>query len=378
MFSPIRKNHPLLRLGNNALVDYPTPLNLSSWWNFGSLLGLCLVIQILTGLFLSIHYVGHIDLAFFSISHLMRDVSYGWFLRFIHANGASFFFIFLYLHIGRGLYYGSYKALHGWIVGVVLFLLVIATAFLGYVLPWGQISFWGATVITNFFSAVPYIGGILVEWIWGGFAVDNATLTRFFAFHFLFPFLIIGLTIVHLVFLHEVGANNPLGINSFGDNVSFHPYYSFKDLFGIIFFFFLLRFFVLIFPFLFRDPENFIPANSLVTPLHIQPEWYFLFAYAILRAIPSKLGGVVALLISILILFLVPFLFSSFFCGEVFYPFGQIFFWSFIRVFFLLTWVGRCPVEAPYVFYGQFFSIFYFLYFLLNPFFRRIWDFIVN
>lgn len=377
MFSPIRKRHPLLRLGNNALVDYPTPLNLSSWWNFGSLLGLCLIVQILTGLFLAIHYVAHVDLAFFSVSHLVRDVNYGWLLRFIHANGASFFFIFLYLHVGRGLYYGSFKAVHGWSVGVVLLLLVIATAFLGYVLPWGQMSFWGATVITNFLSAVPYVGGILVEWVWGGFAVDNATLTRFYAFHFLVPFLILGLTIVHLVFLHEVGANNPLGLNSFGDSVSFHPYYSFKDLFGFVFVIFFLMFLVLLFPSVLGDPENFIPANPLVTPVHIIPEWYFLFAYAILRAIPNKLGGVIALLISILVLFLVPILFVSSFSGEVFYPVGQFFFWVFVRIFFLLTWIGSCPVEAPYVLYGQIFSIFYFLYFLVNPFFRFFWDFLV-
>nr|YP_004123325.1 cytochrome b [Paranemertes cf. peregrina SCS-2010]ADD62158.1 cytochrome b [Paranemertes cf. peregrina SCS-2010] len=378
MFSPIRKNHPILKLGNNALVDYPTPLNLSSWWNFGSLLGLCLVVQVLTGLFLSMHYVAHVDLAFFSVSHLVRDVNYGWLLRFVHANGASFFFIFLYFHIGRGLYYGSYKSFHGWSVGVVLFLLVMATAFLGYVLPWGQMSFWGATVITNFFSAVPYIGGSLVEWVWGGFAVDNATLTRFFAFHYLVPFIILGGSVVHLVFLHEVGANNPLGINSFGDSVSFHPYYTYKDLFGVVFIVFFLSFFVLIFPYLLGDPENFIPANPLVTPVHIQPEWYFLFAYAILRAIPNKLGGVLALLMSILILFLVPFLFSSSFRGEVFYPVGQFFFWFFVSVFLLLTWIGSCPVEDPYVFSGQIFSFFYFFYFLINPFFRLFWDFLVN
>jgi len=233
-------------------------------------------------------------------------------------------------------------------------------------------SFWGATVITNFFSAVPYVGVSLVEWIWGGFAVDNATLTRFYAFHFLVPFLIIGLSVVHLVFLHEVGANNPLGVNSLGDSVSFHPYFTYKDLFGAIFVFFVLVFFVLLFPVLLGDPENFIPANPLVTPLHIQPEWYFLFAYAILRAIPNKLGGVVALFCSILILFLVPLLFRSYFRGEVFYPFGQFFFWCFVSVFFLLTWVGSCPVEDPYILNGQAISVFYFSYFLLNPLFRRV------
>nr|YP_009057590.1 cytochrome b [Gononemertes parasita]AGZ63890.1 cytochrome b [Gononemertes parasita] len=378
MFSPFRKVHPLLKLGNSALVDYPTPLNLSSWWNFGSLLGFCLILQIVTGLFLAMHYIAHIDLAFFSVSHLVRDVNYGWFLRFLHANGGSFFFIFLYFHVGRGMYYGSYKAFYGWMVGVVLFIFVMATAFLGYVLPWGQLSFWGATVITNFLSAVPYIGGLLVEWLWGGFAVDNATLTRFFAFHFLFPFLVLGLSVVHLVFLHEVGASNPLGINSFGDSVSFHPYFSFKDLFGVFFFFFFLLFFVLLFPSLMGDPENYIPANPLVTPIHIQPEWYFLFAYAILRAIPNKLGGVVALFISVMVLFLVPFLFCSSFSGEVFYPINQGLFWFFASIFLLLTWLGSCPVESPYVFYGQITSIFYFLYFFLNPFFRVFWDYLVN
>jgi len=250
----------------------------------------------------------------------------------------------------------------------------MATAFLGYVLPWGQMSFWGATVITNFFSAIPYVGGTLVEWIWGGFAVDNATLSRFFAFHFLVPFLILGLSAVHLVFLHEVGANNPLGVNSFGDSVSFHPYYSSKDLFGAVLVVFLLFFFVLTFPSLIGDPENYILANPLVTPVHIQPEWYFLFAYAILRAIPNKLGGVVALLFSILVLFFVPVLFVSKYRGEVFYPIGQVFFWGFVRVFFLLTWVGRCPVEAPYVVYGQIFSVLYFSFFILSPFSRLFWD----
>nr|YP_006303211.1 cytochrome b [Nectonemertes cf. mirabilis HC-2011]ADZ05364.1 cytochrome b [Nectonemertes cf. mirabilis HC-2011] len=375
MFSSFRKVHVIFGVGNNALVDYPTPLNLSSWWNFGSLLGFCLIVQVLAGLFLSMHYVASVDLAFYSVVCLARDVNFGWFIRFIHANGASLFFIFMYLHIGRGLYYGSYSSVSGWSIGVFLFLLTMVTAFLGYVLPWGQMSFWGATVITNFLSAVPYIGGMLVEWVWGGFSVDNATLVRFYAFHFLFPFMILGLSFIHLVFLHEVGANNPLGINSFGDNISFHPYFIFKDMFGFFLVLFFFMSFVFFFPNSLVDPENFVMANSLVTPVHIQPEWYFLFAYAILRAVPNKLGGVVALLISVLILFVVPFLFSSLFRGEVFYPFGQVFFWYFIMVFILLTWIGSCPVEFPYDVCGCFFTFLYFLYFMISIFIRGLWDF---
>lgn len=374
MFGALRKKFSLASFINNGVVDYPTSINLSYWWNFGSLLGMCLVLQVITGIFLSIHYVAHVDLAFFSVFHLINDVNYGWLLRFFHVNGSSLFFIFLYLHIGRGLYYGSFKAVYGWLIGVVLFILVIAIAFLGYVLPWGQISFWGATVITNFFSAVPYVGGLLVEWLWGGFAVDRATLTRFYSFHFLFPFLVMGLRVLHLVFLHEIGANSPLGLFSFGGNVPFHPYFSLKDFFGLFIVFFLFILVVFLYPFILVDPENFISANSLVTPIHIQPEWYFLFAYAILRAVPYKLGGVLALLCSVLVLFLMPFLFLGLITGEIFYPINQVLFWFFVNIFFFLTWLGRCPVEAPFIIFGQVFSFFFFFFLLFYSFFHSLRD----
>lgn len=378
MQKPLRKNHPVLKIINGALIDLPAPSNLSIWWNFGSLLGLCLVIQILTGLFLAIHYVSHVELAFRSVIHIMRDVNYGWILRAVHANGASFFFICLYLHVGRGLYYSSYLYIHTWNIGVILLFLTIGTAFLGYVLPWGQISFWGATVITNLLSAIPYIGKRLVEWVWGGFAVDNATLTRFFAFHFLFPFIIAALTVLHLLFLHETGSNNPLGLNRDNEKVPFHFYFTLKDTVGFIFLILALLFITIFDPQILTDPENFIPANPLVTPVHIQPEWYFLFAYAILRSIPNKLGGVIALVVSVLVLFLTPFLHKGVFRSLCFYPLSQIIFWIFVRIFILLTWIGRCPVEAPYEQIGQILTIFYFLYFLLLPVTQKVWDTILD
>lgn len=374
MRTPIRKTHPILKMVNGALVDLPAPSNLSVWWNFGSLLGLCLIIQILTGLFLAIHYTAHIDLAFSSVVHISRDVSYGWLLRALHANGASWFFICLYFHVGRGIYYGSYLYQHTWNIGVLLLFLVIGTAFLGYVLPWGQISFWGATVITNLLSAVPYIGKMLVEWVWGGFAVDNATLTRFYRIHFLLPFIVAAIRAIHLLFLHETGSNNPLGLRRDGDKVPFHSYYSFKDLVGFIVLLSMLSFLALFSPQLLTDPENFIPANPLVTPVHIQPEWYFLFAYAILRSIPNKLGGVIGLVSSIAILFLLPFTHSGKSRSLAFYPLNQILFWTFVGIFFVLTWIGACPVEAPYEQIGQVFTVLYFLYFILAPLAQKTWD----
>nr|ABM53206.1 cytochrome b [Cephalothrix rufifrons] len=378
MFSPFRKVHPALSIVNSALVDYPTPSNISNWWNFGFLLGACLGLQLVTGIFLAMHYVGHVDLAFSSVSHIVRDVNYGWLLRTMHANGASFFFFCLYFHVGRGIYYGSYFFVEAWNIGVVLLLLVMATAFLGYVLPWGQMSFWGATVITNLLSAVPYVGNMLVQWIWGGFAVDNATLTRFFAFHFLFPFIITGMAILHLLFLHETCSNNPLGLNSDSDKIPFHSYFVVKDLFGVILMFFLLISLVLFSPNLLGDPENFIPANPLVTPVHIQPEWYFLFAYAVLRSVPNKLGGVLGLLFSILILFFLPFLHGGKFRVFSFYFLNQIFFWFFVIIFLILTWIGARPVESPYEGIGQIFSILYFFYFLSFPFLQLFWDEILD
>ncbi|YP_026076.1 cytochrome b (mitochondrion) [Haliotis rubra] len=374
MHKPIRKVHPVLKVVNGSLVDLPTPINLSVWWNFGSLLGLCLVVQIATGLFLSMHYSAHVELAFSSVVHISRDVNYGWLLRAIHANGASWFFICIYVHIGRGMYYGSHLNVHTWNIGVVLLLLTMATAFLGYVLPWGQMSFWGATVITNLFSAIPYIGNELVQWMWGGFAVDNATLVRFFSLHFLVPFVIAGMSVLHLLFLHETGSNNPLGLNSDGDKVPFHFYHTVKDLVGFLVLLLFLMLLVFFDPFLLGDPENFIPANPLVTPVHIQPEWYFLFAYAILRSIPNKLGGVVALAMSVVILFVVPLFHSGKSRSFCFYPLNQILFWCFVGILFILTWIGACPVEPPYEGIGRVFTVLYFVYYLVSPMLQMMWD----
>nr|YP_002586867.1 cytochrome b [Gyrinomimus sp. UW 113191]BAH15258.1 cytochrome b [Gyrinomimus sp. UW 113191] len=361
----LRKTHPLLKIMNDALIDLPAPSNISAWWNFGSLLGLCLVTQILTGLFLAMHYTSDISTAFSSVTHICRDVNFGWLIRNIHANGASFFFICIYLHIGRGLYYGSYLYKETWNIGVILLLLVMMTAFVGYVLPWGQMSFWGATVITNLLSAVPYVGGTLVQWIWGGFSVDNATLNRFFAFHFLLPFIIAAMTIIHFLFLHETGSNNPTGLNSDADKISFHPYFSYKDLLGFIALFIALMVLAFFSPNLLGDPDNFIPANPLVTPPHIKPEWYFLFAYAILRSIPNKLGGVLALLSSILVLMVVPLLHTSKQRSLTFRPLTQFLFWTLIADVTLLTWIGGMPVEHPFIIIGQVASLLYFLLFLV-------------
>nr|AUW60831.1 cytochrome b [Bathilda ruficauda subclarescens] len=356
----LRKNHELLKIINDALIDLPTPSNISTWWNFGSLLGICLITQIVTGLLLATHYTADTSLAFSSVAHMCRDVQFGWLIRNLHANGASFFFICIYLHIGRGIYYGSYLNKETWNVGVILLLTLMATAFVGYVLPWGQMSFWGATVITNLLSAIPYIGQTLVEWAWGGFSVDNPTLTRFFALHFLLPFVIAGLTLVHLTFLHETGSNNPLGIPSDCDKIPFHPYYTTKDILGFALMLSLLASLALFSPNLLGDPENFTPANPLVTPPHIKPEWYFLFAYAILRSIPNKLGGVLALAASILVLFLLPLLHTSKLRSMTFRPLSQILFWTLVANVLVLTWVGSQPVEHPFIIIGQLASLTYF------------------
>nr|QII42119.1 cytochrome b [Promalactis odaiensis] len=373
-FTAIRKTHPILKIINGSLIDLPTPSNISSWWNFGSLLALCLMIQILTGLFLTMYYTANIELAFYSVNYICRNVNNGWLIRTLHANGASFFFICIYLHIGRGIYYESFNLKLTWMVGTIILFLLMATAFMGYVLPWGQMSFWGATVITNLLSAIPYLGTMLVNWIWGGFAVDNATLTRFYTFHFLLPFIVAMMTMIHLLFLHQTGSNNPLGINSNLDKIPFHPYFYFKDFIGFIIMTFLLILLTLINPYLLGDPDNFIPANPLVTPVHIQPEWYFLFAYAILRSIPNKLGGVIALISSILILIILPFTFMKKIQGIQFYPINQILFWILIVTFILLTWIGARPVEDPYIITGQLLTVLYFSYFIFNPIISKLWD----
>nr|QHR83528.1 cytochrome b [Coleonyx variegatus abbotti] len=377
--SPIRKTHPMLNIINNSFIDLPTPSNISAWWNFGSLLGLCLITQMMTGLFLAMHYTADISTAFSSIAHICRDVQYGWLIRNLHANGASMFFICLYMHVGRGIYYGSYLYKETWNIGVLLLFLVMATAFVGYVLPWGQMSFWGATVITNLLSAIPYIGTNLVQWIWGGFSVDNATLTRFFTFHFLLPFIVAVTAALHLMFLHETGSNNPTGVNSNTDKVPFHPYFSYKDLLGASLLIMSLLLLSMFSPNMLGDPENFTPANPLVTPPHIKPEWYFLFAYAILRSIPNKLGGVLALLFSIMILFIFPLLHTAKQRSHIFRPLSQILFWTFIANILILTWIGGQPVEDPYIIIGQLSSITYFtLILLISPLINKTENAMLN
>jgi len=361
-----RKNHPLLKIVNSTLVDLPSPANLSVNWNYGSLLGLILIIQLVSGIVLATRFSGHSDISFDSVISIYQDSNYGWLLRLVHSTGASFFFLFIYLHIGRGLYYGSYIYPEVWNIGVVIYLILIGTAFLGYVLPWGQMSYWAATVITNLLSAIPFLGSILVEWVWGGFAVGNPTLTRFFALHYLLPFVVTALVLLHIFYLHEYGSSNPLGVSSNTNKVSFHYYYSVKDLYVYFVFMFVFMFFTLKYGYSFIDAENFIPANPLVTPTHIQPEWYFLFAYAILRSIPNKLGGVVGLLLAVLVLFLFSVSSSNLlFRGMMYSPLARFTFWSLVTVFLLLTWLGSCPAESPYTEVALLSTVVYFLLILV-------------
>nr|YP_001816823.1 cytochrome b [Pieris melete]ACB49312.1 cytochrome b [Pieris melete] len=373
-FLPMRKTHPLLKIMNNSLIDLPSPSNISIWWNFGSLLALCLITQILTGLFLTMYYYANIELAFYSVNYICRNVNYGWLIRTLHANGASFFFICIYIHIGRGIYYESFNFIYTWMVGIIILFLLMMTAFMGYVLPWGQMSFWGATVITNLLSAIPYLGNTLLNWIWGGFAVDNPTLTRFYTFPFLMPFIILTKTKIHLLFLHQTGSKNPLGTKKNLKKIPFPPYFTFKDLIGFIIKKFILILLTLTNPKMLGDPKNFIPANPLVTPVHIQPKGYFLFAYPILQSIPKKLGGVIALLKSILIIAILPFTFNKKMQGIQFYPLNQIIFWSMIMTIILLTWIGARPVETPYILTGQILTIIYFSYYIINPIINKMWD----
>nr|AKG65078.1 cytochrome b [Tetragnatha maxillosa] len=360
MLKSLRKKDHLISVVNSALVDLPSPSSLSYFWNFGSLLGVFLGIQIITGLFLAMQFSGDVFLSFDVIIHIMRDVNSGWLLRVMHANGASFFFLFMFIHMGRGLYYGSYRFVKTWLSGVTILLLSMATAFLGYVLPWGQMSFWAATVITNLLSAIPYIGVSLVEWVWGGFSVGNPTLTRFFSFHFVLPFIILFMVILHLVFLHETGSSNPLGVKSDLDSVFFHPYFSYKDIYGFMLLFMMYLLVCFLAPYIFMDVENFISSNPLVTPVHIQPEWYFLFAYTILRSISSKIGGVAALFMSVLIYYFLPFIFSFRYRSAQFYIIMQYIYWYFLANWLMLTWIGACEVDFPYMQLGMLFSFMYF------------------
>lgn len=365
----LRKKNPLLKILNSSLVDLPAPANLSLNWNYGSLLRLVLLIQIVTGVILATRFSAHSDLSFDSVILIYQDANYGWLLRLIHSTGASFFFLFIYLHIGRGLYYGSYVYAEVWNIGVLIYFLLIGTAFLGYVLPWGQISYWAATVITNLLSAIPYFGSFIIEWVWGGFAVGNPTLTRFFALHYLLPFVVSFLVILHLFYLHLEGRSNPLGVRSNTNKVAFHYYYSVKDLYVYFVFMFVFMVFTLKYGYIFIDAENFIPANPLVTPNHIQPEWYFLFAYAILRSIPDKLGGVLGLVISILVLFLISVHSSKLlFRGVIYSPFRRFMFWLFVANFLLLTWLGSCPAESPYIEVAFVSTLAYFVLFLYQIF----------
>nr|YP_009774158.1 apocytochrome b [Caulacanthus okamurae]QIZ74775.1 apocytochrome b [Caulacanthus okamurae] len=357
---------PLVSIVNDHLIDYPTPINIHYAWNFGFLSFMCLAIQILTGIFLAMHYTPHVDLAFASVEHIMRDVNYGWLLRYIHANGASMFFIVVYIHIFRGLYFGSYtKPRHiVWVIGVIILLLMIITAFIGYVLPWGQMSLWGATVITNLVSAIPLIGDSIVVWLWGGFSVDNATLNRFFSLHYLLPFAITAISLVHVAVLHQGGSGNPLGIDSNVDKINFYPYFIVKDLLGLTLFIIFFSFFIYFFPNILGHPDNYIEANPMVTPAHIVPEWYFLPFYAILRSIPHKLGGVIAMISAIAILSLLPWIHSAEIRSSRFRPFYKFLYWTLIACSLILGWIGGMPVEEPYVFIGQVASFYYFVFFL--------------
>jgi ubiquinol-cytochrome c reductase cytochrome b subunit len=365
---------------NNHLIDYPTPINLSYFYGFGSLAGIMLVIQILTGIFLAMHYTPHIDLAFNSVEHIMRDVNNGWLMRYTHANGASFFFIVVYVHIFRGLYYGSYitPREYLWCSGVVIFILMMATAFMGYVLPWGQMSFWGATVITNLFSAIPVIGKDIVDWLWGGFAVDNPTLNRFFSLHFTMPFVIVGAVLIHLILLHEVGSTNPLGITLKTENVPFYPYFYTKDLFGLMVLLFVFFIFVFYYPNTLGHPDNYIEANPMKTPLHIVPEWYFLPFYAILRSIPNKIGGVIGMFGSLIVMLTIPFTNSSEIRSTAFRPIFKVCYWLLVVAFFLLGWVGQMPVEYPYTEIGVVSMIYYFFFFIvIIPFLCKFETFLI-
>jgi len=372
---------PLLSTVNEHLVDYPSPSNLNYYWGYGSLAGLCLMVQIATGIFLAMHYTPHVDLAFLSVEHIMRDVEGGWLLRYTHANGASMFFMVVYIHMFRGLYYGSYASPREflWCIGVIILLLMIITAFIGYVLPSGQMSFWGATVITSLASAIPVVGDTIVTWLWGGFSVDNATLNRFYSLHYLLPFIIAGASLVHIAALHQYGSNNPLGTNSSVDKVTFYPYFYVKDLVGWMAFAVVFSIFVFFYPNVLGHPDNYIPANPMSTPAHIVPEWYFLWVYAILRSIPNKLGGVAAIALVFISLLALPFVNSSQVRSSAFRPLHKKAFWLLVADCIILVWIGQEPVEDPYILIGQLASVYFFVYFLIfMPFLGKLESFLIH
>nr|YP_010426343.1 cytochrome b [Neucentropus mandjuricus]USL48458.1 cytochrome b [Neucentropus mandjuricus] len=368
------KTHPIMKILSNNLINLPTPSNISFMWNYGSLLSMCLVIQIITGLFLSMQYTANIELSFSMMNSISRNINNGWLMRIMHSNGASMFFVCIYLHIGRNIYYESYNNLMTWNSGIIILFLLMMTAFTGYILPWGQMSFWGATVITNMISAIPYIGNDITMWIWGGFSINNATLNRFFSIHFLSPFIIMAMIMVHLAFLHQENSNNPLNLKKNQDKINFNPYFSMKDILGVVIMLSMFIMFSLNYPFLLNDSDNFIEANPMTTPAHIQPEWYFLFAYAILRSIPNKLGGVIAMMASIMILFSLPMMKKNKIMGNNFFNINKSLYWMLIMTFILLSWIGMNPVKYPFIQMGQIFSIMYFTYFLMKSYLNMMWN----
>nr|YP_003934515.1 cytochrome b [Arcuatula senhousia]ACY00228.1 cytochrome b [Arcuatula senhousia] len=372
-----RKRNMFVNILTESVYDLPCPINLSWWWSFGSMLGLCLTIQLISGIFLSFHYSAHESLAFDSVIHIVRNVNKGWFLRSVHTNGASMFFICLYVHIARGIYYGSYLDSAVWNVGVILYLLVMGEAFLGYSLPWGQMSYWGVTVITNMVTVIPFLGKDILQHVLGGYSVCNNTLKRFYSLHFVIPFVIMGLASLHLLLLHESGSNNPLGVESDSMLIPFHPFYTVKDLLGFCWFMWVFVYLVCVNPELLGNPVNFIPADPMKTPIHVKPEWYFMFAYDILRSIPHKAAGVIAMLASILVLFLLPLLHTGNFQGLAFYPINQGLFWVFVSSFLSLTWIGNSPVCEPYVTLGRVYSVIYFSSILIIPYSLKFWDSLV-
>nr|APQ47875.1 cytochrome b [Cheumatopsyche brevilineata] len=377
-FYALKSSHPSMKIMTNALINLPTPSNISFLWNMPSLSSLCMINQILTSLPLSMNYVPSIEWAFDKVNHIYRNVNLGWLIRSLHSNGASLFKIILYLQVGRGIYYESFMFTSTLLVGKASLLLMMMTAFMGYVMPWGQMLNWSAKVITNILSLITYLGTNLVQWIWKEFSVNNATLNRLIMFHFVFPMIILAFSMIHLMFLLETKSSNPLSINNNIDKIHFHPFFSFKDLIGFFLMIIILMFISLYKPFMLSVPDIFIPANPMVTPIHIQPEWYFLFAYAILSSIHNKLVSVIALLMSILILFIMPFLKKKYIQSNSFFYLNKIWFWMFFSIFLILTWIGSKSIDYPFVNIGQIMTVFYFSFYLITPFLNKIWNNLIN